>query len=89
MLLSIFPCVVLTRLSDQHQTVLLLLFTCRSDFLSRPLSLVSIQSGEKDRVPGCGELSADGGADAGEGALQHAQPSQRPVAKQPHQAVNH
>uniref|UniRef100_A0AAX7ULH1 RAS protein activator like 2 n=1 Tax=Astatotilapia calliptera TaxID=8154 RepID=A0AAX7ULH1_ASTCA len=47
------------------------------------------QSGEKDRVPGCGELTADGGADAGEGALQHAQPSQRPVAKQPHQAVNH
>lgn len=51
--------------------------------------LIFIQSGEKDRVPGCGELTADGGADAGEGALQHAQPSQRPVAKQPHQAVNH
>lgn len=56
-------------------------------FYFRPLSLtscpapsVSVQSGEADRLPGRGKLAADGGADAGEGALQLAQPAQRPVA---------
>ncbi|XP_078790807.1 ras GTPase-activating protein nGAP isoform X8 [Oryzias latipes] len=47
------------------------------------------QSGEADRLPGRGELAADGSADAGEGALQHAQHPKRPVAQQPHQAINH
>ncbi|XP_054870466.1 ras GTPase-activating protein nGAP isoform X2 [Amphiprion ocellaris] len=47
------------------------------------------QSGEADRLAGRGELSADGGADAGEGAIQRTQPPQRPVAKQPHQTVHH
>ncbi|XP_041849330.1 ras GTPase-activating protein nGAP isoform X2 [Melanotaenia boesemani] len=47
------------------------------------------QTGEADRLPGRGELAADGGADAGEGALQRAQPPQRPVAQQPHKTVHH
>ncbi|XP_029971575.1 ras GTPase-activating protein nGAP isoform X3 [Salarias fasciatus] len=37
-------------------------------------------SGEADRLSGRGQLAADAGAGSGEGALQHAQPPQRPVA---------
>ncbi|XP_028987961.1 ras GTPase-activating protein nGAP isoform X2 [Betta splendens] len=47
------------------------------------------QSGEADRVSGCSQLTADGGANAGEGALQHVQLPQRPLAHQPHKAVHH
>ncbi|XP_074544177.1 ras GTPase-activating protein nGAP isoform X8 [Halichoeres trimaculatus] len=47
------------------------------------------QSGEADLLPGRGQLSTDGGAGAGEGALQHAKPPQRPVTHQPHQTVHH
>uniref|UniRef100_A0A8P4GFZ9 Ras GTPase-activating protein nGAP n=1 Tax=Dicentrarchus labrax TaxID=13489 RepID=A0A8P4GFZ9_DICLA len=47
------------------------------------------QSGEADQLAGRGELSSDGGADAGEGTLQRAQPPQRAVTQQPHQTVNH
>lgn len=78
----------LTRQSDRHKPsfyfVHLSLTSCPAPSLS-----ASIQSGEADRLPGRGELAADGGADAGEGALQHAKPPQRPVTHQPHQTVHH
>lgn len=62
----------------------------RQDFLSLTSFLsVFVQPGEANRLSGRGELPADGGADAGEGALQRAEPPQRPVTHQPHQAVNH